>query len=400
MRCEKTFIPYGVYWSSPFVKWQGSFASQHAFRLAAEIGKARLQERSVDLGCIQALHLGYTVPQKNSFYGAPWMAALMGMDRITGPVLSQACATGARTLASAAMDLEVGDHDVVLAVTADRCSNGPHLYYPDPTGPGGRGQSEDWVWDNFQRDPYAKNAMIETAENVAREAGIDRAVQDELTLVRHQQYQKALADERAFQRRYMVQPVEVKDASGRRVIATVETDEGVFPTTVEGLAKLKPVLPEGTVTFGAQTFPADGNAGVLLATKERALELGTQPITVQVCSFAQARTKKGFMAMAVVPAAREALKRAGIAITDVKATKTHNPFAVNDVYFAREMDLPFDAFNDFGSPLIYGHPQGPTGMRVIVELVEQLALAGGGYGLFSGCAAGDTAMACVVRVDA
>jgi len=71
---------------------------------------------------------------------------------------------------------------------------------------------------------------------------------------------------------------------------------------------------------------------------------------------------------------------------------------VNDVYFAREMGLAHDAFNNYGSSLIYGHPQGPTGTRLIIELIEELAIKGGGYGLFVGCAAGDTAAAVVVKV--
>jgi acetyl-CoA acetyltransferase len=83
----------------------------------------------------------------------------------------------------------------------------------------------------------------------------------------------------------------------------------------------------------------------------------------------------------------------------VKAIKTHNPFAVNDVYFAREMGIKKEAMNNYGSSLIWGHPQGPTGMRLVIELIEELTLLGGGYGLFTGCAAGDTAAAIVVKVD-
>ena len=103
--------------------------------------------------------------------------------------------------------------------------------------------------------------------------------------------------------------------------------------------------------------------------------------------------------MANVPAARQALDRAGITIKDVKAVKTHNPFAVNDVYFAREMEIEVSAMNRFGSSLVWGHPQAPTGARLIIELIEELVLAGGGYGLFTGCAAGDTALAVIVKVD-
>jgi acetyl-CoA acetyltransferase len=104
------------------------------------------------------------------------------------------------------------------------------------------------------------------------------------------------------------------------------------------------------------------------------------------------------MAQATVPTARQALALAGVDIQDVRTVKTHNPFAVNDIYLARELGLKQENINRYGSSLIYGHPQGPTGMRLIIELIEELALAGGGYGLFTGCAAGDTAAAVVVKV--
>jgi acetyl-CoA acetyltransferase len=148
---------------------------------------------------------------------------------------------------------------------------------------------------------------------------------------------------------------------GRKVIGTIKTDEGIFPTTFEGLAKLKPVLPEGSVTFGGQTFPADGNAGMIITTAERAAKLSVNSaITVQLLSFAQARAKKGFMPMANVPASQRALELAGIGISDVKTIKTHNPFAVNDIFFSREMDVSKEALNNYGSSLVWGHPQGPN----------------------------------------
>jgi acetyl-CoA acetyltransferase len=104
------------------------------------------------------------------------------------------------------------------------------------------------------------------------------------------------------------------------------------------------------------------------------------------------------MAMATVPAAKAALAAAEIGLKDVKAIKTHNPFAVNDIYLAQALDLKIDGFNDYGSSLVYGHPQGPTGLRLVLELIEELAIRGGGHGLFVGCAAGDTAGALVVKV--
>ncbi|MBE9509050.1 MAG: thiolase family protein, partial [Chloroflexi bacterium] len=263
----------------------------------------------------------------------------------------------------------------------------------------GTGDKEDWVMDNFGYDPFAKNAMIETAENVAKEAGITREEQDEMTLLRYQQYDDALKDDSAFLRRYMVMPIEVKDARGRKVLATLDGDEGVFPTTAEGLAKLRPVVKEGTVTYGTQTHPADGNCGAIVTTREKARELSRDPnIEIQLLSYGEAKAKKGYMAQAIVPAARQALSRAGISIEDVRVIKTHNPFAVNDIYFCREMGVKPEAMNNYGSSLVWGHPQGPTGHRLIIEVIEELILVGGGYGLFVGCAAGDTSAAVVVKV--
>ncbi len=399
MKFENTFIPYGIYWSTPFARWQGSFSNWHPIAFAGQVVTRALSERNISPDTFDALFLGMTVPQKSSFYGAPWLAALVGAPGITGPVLSQACATGARVLASSAFEVETGASRAILAVTLDRCSNGPHVYYPNPLGTGGKGETEEWVWDNFNYDPYAKNAMIQTAENVAREADITKEQQDEMMLLRYAQYQDALKDDAAFHKRYMVTPIEVKDASGRKVLTTVKDDEGVFPTTREGLAKLKPVLEGGTVTFGGQTFPADGNSAVVVTTREKASELSrNSKIQVQLVAVGSARAKKGYMAQAVVPAAKNAIQGAGIKVDDLRAIKTHNPFAVNDIYFCEQMGVQPEAMNHFGSSLIFGHPQGPTGMRLVIELIEELAMVGGGYGLFTGCAAGDTGMAWVVKV--
>jgi acetyl-CoA acetyltransferase family protein len=398
---EKAYIPYGGYWSTPFCRWQGSFAHLNAIPFAAEIARRALEERDISPQVFDSLYLGITVPQKHAFYGGPWLAGLIGAEAVTGPMIGQACATGARVMGLAGFELEAGEERVILTITADRCSNGPHLYYPDPAGPGGTGEAEDWVWDNFGYDPFAKNAMVETAENVAREAGITKEEQDEMTLLRYQQYDDALKNDSAFLRRYMVMPIEVKDARGRKVLATVDGDEGVYPTTAEGLARLKPVIQGGTVTYGTQTHPADGNCGIIVTTRERARELSRDPnIEIRLLSYGEAKAKKGYMAQAIVPAARQALSRAGITIEDVKVIKTHNPFAVNDIYFCREMGVKPEAMNNYGSSLVWGHPQGPTGHRLIIEVIEELVPVGGGYGLFVGCAAGDSGASVVVKVTA
>lgn len=402
MRFEHTYVPYGVYWSTPFCRWQGSLARQHPIRLAAEVARGVLERRGIPATAFDSLFLGMTVPSPHSFYGAPWLAGLIGNPHITGPTIMQACATSARLIAEAAAQLEAErGRRCILGVAVDRTSNGPHLYYPDASGPGGRGVSEDWVWDNFQDDPFARaGPMAATAENVARRERISRQEQEEITLLRYQQY---FADRRnggGFPQRYLTVPLEVKDPSGGRVVARLEDDEGIHPTTAEGLARLQPLSPGGTVTYGTQTHPADGNCGIVLAGRQRARELSRDDsVEVRVLSFGQARVERGLMPIAPVPAARRALEAAGLRMEDIGAVKTHNPFAVNDVYFSRAFDLAPEGFNNHGSSLVYGHPQGPTGMRLVIELIEELVLRGGGHGLFSGCAAGDTAAALVVTVE-
>ncbi len=396
MRFEKVHIPYGGYWSTPFCRWQGSLSGEHPIRLAASCAGAFLEGAGCEPESLDGIHFGTTVPQHKSFWGAPWVGALIGAERVTGPTLSQACATSARVIASGASAVELGSGGRVLALAADRVSNGPTLYYPDPSGPGGRGVTEHWVWDNFNEDPHANVAMIQTAENIAARFGYSRRAQDELALRRQEQYRMALADDCAFQRRYMVDVA----VGGKRREKTVSRDEGIRERTADGVQALEPVLGNGTVTAAAQTHPADGNAGLLLTTAGQARELGRDDaVSVQLLSFGEGRAEKAYMGMAPVAAADAALADAGLGIDDIDTVKTHNPFAVNDLYFAEATGFAAERMNNYGSSLVFGHPQGPTGMRLVLELIEELALRGGGYGLFTGCAAGDSAAALVLKVE-
>ena len=398
MRLEHTCIPLGFAWSSPFARWQGPLAEVNSIDLAVDVTNRALKERGLPSEESTDLVLGWTVPQKEIFYGAPTVAARIGAMGVTGPMISQACATSAACLQAAAANHEANADDggVTLVVTTDRTSNGPLVTYPSPSGPGGSPQVENWVLDSFAKDPWAGAAMYTTGENVAAEAEITREELDEVTALRYEQYQNALENDREFQRSYMV-PVEIPKK--RKETTVVEEDFGVFPTTREGLAKLKPVAEGGVVTYGSQTHPADGTAGMVVTSEERARELSPEGGVVRLLGIGFARVEKARMPKAPVPAARSALADAGLKIEDVDAIKTHNPFAVNDVYFSRQMGVSLEAMNDYGSSLIFGHPQGPTGARLIAELIEILKRRGGGVGLFTGCAAGDTGAALVLRVE-
>lgn len=395
----KAEIPYGAYWSTPFARWQGSFANLHSIEFAAHVAKLEMSKRKIDPAAFDYGALGFSVPQKHSFYGLPWLTGLIGAGQAGGPTLMQACATGVRTVLAAAQEIEVGMASVALAINCDRTSNGPHVFYPNPKAPGGTGDSENWVMDSFNCDPLGPHAMLQTAENVAKKHGIGTAEQHELVLRREEQYRMALENDSAFLKRFMTLPFEVPAANYKKAAGSMAGDEGISHSTAEGLAKLKPVMPGGCVTFGGQTHPADGNAAIVVTTAAKARELATdKKIAVRLHGFGLARVPVAFMPEATVPAAQRALEQAGKKIAEMKAIKTHNPFAVNDLYFAKQTGCDLANMNNYGSSLVWGHPQAPMGTRAIIELIEELALKGGGFGLFTGCAAGDTAMSVVLEV--
>ncbi len=393
---SKAFIPYGGYYSTPFARWQGSLANINAITLGAETTKRWMAEKKWDPKVLDYLILGITIGQPKVFYGGPWASALIGATGIPGCVLSQACSTSTTGIYQAAMGVETGMYDTAYCLMVDRTSNGPHTIWPNPQGPGGQVVSEDWVMEHFNLDPWAGGAMIQTAENVAKEAGIQREQCDDVTLRRYEQYQDALADDHAFQKRYMF-PVEIRVSKKKSI--SLSADEGVMPSTAEGLAGLRPVLPDGVHTFGSQTHPADGHCGITVTTRERAKALSADPeVDIQIVSYGYARAKKGFMAMAVVPAVKMALEKAGLDIGQMKAIKTHNPFAANDIYMSDQMNIDVMKLNNYGCSLIFGHPQAPTAGRSIIEGIEEVVMGGGGYLLFGGCAAGDTGAALILKI--
>ena len=126
-------------------------------------------------------YFGYSLLARDGNF---WLVALAGNPDIAGPTINQACATSARILKMADQETIDGAASCSLVIAADRTSNGPHVYYPNPEGPGAKGRAEDWVQDNFQDDPWAKCAMVNTAENVARRYQLPMSRQHEIEIGR------------------------------------------------------------------------------------------------------------------------------------------------------------------------------------------------------------------------
>lgn len=396
MKFQDVFLPAPLLWSSPFIRWQGRAADVSSLELAVQVTRDAMAARGFDAAAeVGQLVFGSTVPQQNSFYAPPWIAARLGLNAVGGPLVAQACATGVACVATAAAACALSGGQTQLVVTADRTSNGPLMVYPRSASMGGSPATEHWVLDSFAADPWTGESMVHTAEATARDGGFTRAQCDELTLLRYSQYQNALRDDRALQKRYL-QPIVIEQRKARLVL---DADEGVSDYSAEGLAKLKPALPGGVVTPGAQTHPADGSAGAIVTSRENARRLAKGKGVVELLSAGFARAEKGRMPKAPALAAQRALESAGLTLGEVKLVTTHNPFAVNDLWFHQATGFALEKMNPLGCSLIYGHPQAPTGLRAIVELVQALRQQGGGVGLFAGCAAGDMGAALLVRVS-
>jgi acetyl-CoA acetyltransferase len=131
----KVEIPYGAYWSTPFARWQGSFAGLHSIEFAAHVAKLELAKRKIDPASASITAYWASRSRKSTpstaFPGSPGM---IGAGQAGGPTLMQACATGVRTLLAAAQEIEVGMSTMALAINCDRTSNGPHVFYPNPQG--------------------------------------------------------------------------------------------------------------------------------------------------------------------------------------------------------------------------------------------------------------------------
>jgi len=146
-------------------------------------------------------------------------------------------------------------------------------------------------------------------------------------------------------------------------------------------------------------LPTDGNAGVIVTTKENSLRLSKDKnIPIQVISYGCSRTKKAFMPAAAAEAAENALNKAGLKAADMTAIKNHNPFIANDLYLAKYLGIDKEGFNNYGSSMIFGHPQAPTLARLLMEGIEEAVIKGGGYVLVTGCAAGDSGASLIVKV--
>jgi acetyl-CoA acetyltransferase len=385
-------IPYGTWGSSYFPAWQMSpLAEVNIGQFAGEAMNRILGKRKIPKNHLEYLVIGSTIPWHWKFWNAPIVSSCLG-HRIPGFHMEQACATGLQATVLACSEVQAGSYDVVGVLTFDRTSDSPVGVFPERRAHQRTIALSD-VWDNFGFDPATGGAMITTAGIAARKYKADRREVDELTFYRYEQYFNAL--ESGFLNRVLV-PLEILNLQGR-VMGKVDSDAGIRKLTLQGLREMREL--DTCVTGGTQTHASDGMATLVVTTEEKARELSPRPeIDIQFVAKTEVRTLPGLMPEAPVLAVQKLLARTGFTMDDIAVAKNHNPFAVNDFIFAKALNYDWHKMNTTGCSLVWGHPQGPTLTRILIEALEEAVDLGGGYVLVFGCAAGDVGIAAILKV--
>jgi len=386
-------IPYGTWGSSYFPAWQTSaLAEVNIGQFAGEAMGRILGLRKVPLDAVEYLVIGSTIPWHWKFWNAPLVASCMGR-RVPGYHVEQACATGLQAVVLAVSEVEAGSHDSVGVLTFDRTSDSPAGVFPERRSYERTHVISD-VWDNFGFDPATGNAMITTAGIAARKYRIERQEVDELAYHRHEQYFQAKRS--GFLDRILV-PLDVLNVQGR-FLGRVDEDLGVRELSMDRLRAMREL--DTCVTSGTQTHASDGMATLLVTTEERAREISPRPeIDIRFVAKTEVRTDPSLMPEAPAFAVRKLLDRTGLSMDDIAVVKNHNPFAVNDAIFARVLECDWHRMNNTGCSLVWGHPQGPTLTRILIEALEEAVDLGGGRVLIFGCAAGDVGIAALFEVS-
>jgi acetyl-CoA acetyltransferase len=386
-------IPYGTWGSSYFPAWQTSaLAEVNIGQFAGESMGRIMGLRKVPKSELDYLIIGSTIPWHWKFWNAPLVASCMG-HRIPGYHMEQACATGLQAALLAGAEVDSGASDVVGVLTFDRTSDSPVGVFPERRAHE-RTQAIADVWDNFGFDPATGNAMITAAGITARKYKCDRAETDDVAFLRYEQYFGA--KESGFLDRVLV-PLDVLNVQGRP-LGRIDGDYGVRKLTLAGLRAMREL--DTCVTGGGQTHASDGMSTLLVTTKGKAKELSSRPeIDIQFVAKTETRTHPSLMPEAPAFAVQKLLERTGLTMADMAVVKNHNPFAVNDVIFSKLLDYDWRKMNNTGCPLVWGHPQGPTLTRVLIEALEEAVELGGGHVLVFGCAAGDVGIAALFKVS-
>ncbi len=378
----------------------GSLSTTPAAELGAIVIKEAIKRAGIKpedvehvyMGCVIQAGLGQNVARQASIKaGLP-----IEVPAVTTNVV---CGSGLNCVNQAAQMIMAGDADVVVAGGMENMSMAPFAL---PQGRYGYrmtwpSQSQGALVDTMVKDAlwdaFNDYHMITTADNVAKQWNLTREELDEFAL-RSQTKACAAIENGAFKDEIV--PVEVKK---KKEVVVFDTDEGPRQgSTIEGLAKLKPLNPDGVVTAGNASGINDGAAALVIMSEDKAKELGVTPMATFVAG-ALAGVDPTIMGIGPVAATRKAMAKAGYKIEDFDIIEANEAFAAQSVAVGKDLGIDVDRqLNPNGGAIALGHPVGASGARILVTLLHEMKKAGAKKGLATLCIGGGMGCATIVEM--
>jgi 3-oxoadipyl-CoA thiolase len=361
-------------------RYGGALAGVRPDDLAATVISAAVERAGIDPGEIEDVYFGAANQAGEDNRNVARMAALLAglPESVAGVTVNRLCASGLSAVAGACHAVAAGDGELFVAGGVESMSRAPLVMAkPDTPFPRGNRTVYDttlgWRFPNPRMEAmFPLESMGKTGENVAERFGVSREDQDAFALESQRRW-AAAAEAGRFDD-------ELVSVDG------LERDEHPRPDTdAQKLAALKPAFREhGSITAGNSSGINDGAAALVIASEEKARELGAEPLGAYVGS-AVAGVEPRVMGIGPIPAVRKLLARAGLQPSDLDLVELNEAFASQSLVVIRELGLDPERVNVNGGAIAIGHPLGMSGARLVVTLLHELRRRGGRYGLATLC---------------
>ncbi len=378
---------------TPVGRFNGGLASLSASDMGALVIKALLERNGIKATLVDHVIMGNTLQFGENAYLSRLSAVKAGIPyEVPALTVNRLCGSGLEAIQEAVRLIQLGLADACIAGGAESMTNGP--FFSDHMRGGARlghvSMTDSVV--ALLTDPMLGVHMGVTAENLAEKYQISREDQDHFAAESHRKAAKAIEEGR-----FTAQIVPVEIASKKQSFV-VDQDEGPrSDTTIESLAKLKPVFKkDGTVTAGNASSLNDAASAVIVMEKRKAMDLGLKPIC-EIVSQSVSAVDPRFMGIGPVSAVHKALDPVGLELEDVKVIELNEAFAAQSLAVLSELKISPVKVNKNGGAIALGHPIGATGAIVFTKACHELKEAGGGYGLVSLCIGGGQGIASVIK---
>ena len=379
---------------TPIGNFGGALAGSSAAQLGAAAAAAAIERAGVPRDAVDELVFGHARQAGNGPNLARQVVRRAGLgDPVPAFTLHKACASGMQAVVSAAQSVRLGDADAVLAGGVEHMSSIPYLAMDVRWG---KKLGDEPLLDAMYRDgylcPLCNQLMGETSETLASEYAIPREEQDRYAMRSNQRAARAWDDGRFAPR---VVPVSVGEGKRATVVERDEHPRG--DTTMDELAKLRPVFKkDGSVTAGNASAITDGAAAVMVLSESAVSAHGVKP-QAALLGAVSVGLDPARMGLGPVPATRKLLDKHGLKLADIDVIELNEAFASQVLACDRELKMDHERLNPNGGGIALGHPTGMSGARIIVELVHELVRTKGRYGIATLCVSGGLGMAVLVE---